>query len=152
MPRSDTLLRSVLRWTPRDRAERQKLPRLDFSEATMNCRSNSRLACSRVKPRRTSSSTIWYRRPLRFWSAKTSSLENRKDSEYHRRRAIPRMGGWAVAPCPTFLRIDYFSSSGSPTKTADFAWMILAADDLLWTDRTAISPMGRGGRPGRFRR
>src|SRR5947199_2075803 len=74
MPRWETLLRRVLRWTPRDLAERQKFPRFDLSEATMNCFSNSRLACSRVKPRRTSSSTIWYRRPLRFWSAKWFSL------------------------------------------------------------------------------
>src|SRR5574338_1583085 len=38
MPRWETLLRSVLRWTPRLRAERQKFQALDRREATMNCR------------------------------------------------------------------------------------------------------------------
>src|SRR3954470_16155548 len=89
IPRSETLLRRVLRWTPSERAERQKLPRLDFREATMNCRSNSRLACSSVTPRRTSSSTIRCRRPLRFWSAKCLTLKWRREDRSRQLNTAP---------------------------------------------------------------
>src|SRR6185295_1418523 len=99
MPRSDTLLRRVLRWTPSERAERQKFPRFDLRDATMNCRSNSRLACSSVTPRRTSSSTMRNRRPLRVCSAKSCTLAEKKD---RKQTAYHRHSGARVSRCFLF--------------------------------------------------
>ena len=66
MPRSATLFLKVLRWIPRERAARHRLPPLDRMDSMMNCRSNSRRAWARGMPRRTSSSTILVSPSLRF--------------------------------------------------------------------------------------